>query len=805
MKLYELFAEQGFHTCVVTSFGVDFDAYENMALARLRGAGCHNNLLIADASMLSLALDGASALPRHAGRLYTATGASARAVFHPKVILQLGRTKGRMIVSSANMTSSGLAGNLEVAGMIECAADDSGETRLIAAGWQFVSRFLDLNQQGTRRQVEWMMARTPWLREVAAAASAVTLADSSAAAFFTTGGAQGVAEQFLQRLGGERVARLIVISPYWDDDLSGLQFLQRRTGAAATAVLIDSERRLFPIHALDSDSGIGLHEYDGKGDGRFVHAKIVIAQTQSHDHVLYGSANCTIAALGNANFGGSNEEACLYRALPPGAAIDALGLADPLESARLDRRDVPELSVREELPLEEISGRYPGRFECVFDTLSWWPPPKVQEESSIELIDPEGETIAILQDRLSAREDGAVRYALTANARPAFARIRYSDGGVSARAIVIVLDALRDEVKDARNRRLDRAVAELDGDTEVGLWLLESLNEIEAAEIALREGATRAPRRSEVPNRKADESAADDRTLTYEEFIAGRRLRSDGHDLSRSSFAGSEVARVHGYLNRLLAIGEDTQKPEDEADLTSAFDMGDEVGDGADALEGGFEDSRPKEETDAEQQRRRLETSRRRQNKQELIDAISDLAAQVSEMAKGEGLRPIDILRLRAIIMVLAAAGWDGKSQTSAFQTLPPSGDKEGSWPRLIGKALAAYFGGTNPAIRTLRVDDYYEAIPDDILVCWATCMWSIHVVIAACEQHRENETLLNSVRKLRERIYALTGLRREEFSDPRIARVFDAMNTRFASRLGLQTAQVDRCHERTLVELRSN
>jgi hypothetical protein len=800
VKLYELFGEKGFHTCIVTSFGIDFDAYENMALARLRGAGCHNNLLVTDANMLGLALDGASALPRHAGRLYTVTGARARAVFHPKIVLQLGRTKGRMIVSSANMTSSGLAGNLEVAGMIECAADDSGETGLIAAGFQFVSRFLDQTQQGMRRQVEWMLARTPWLREVAPASTAVTLTDGSAAAFLATGTAQGIAEQFLQRLGGESVHRLIVISPYWDDDLSGLHLLQRRTGATVTSVLIDSERRLFPIHALER--GIDLHEYEGKGDGRFVHGKIVIAQTRSHDHVLYGSANCSVAALGSANFAGSNEEACLYRALPPGAAIEALGLADALEGARLERSKVPDLSVREELPLEEISGRYPGRFECAFDTLSWWPPPNVPEESSIELFGPDGETIGTAKDRLPARDDGAVRYGLPPNAQPAFARIRYRDGKVSARAIVLVLEALRDEVKDARNKRLDKAVAELDGDTEVGLWLLESLNEIEAAEIALREGATRAPRRNEVQNRQTGEAAAEDRTLTYEQFIAGRRLRSDGHDLSRSSFAGSEIGRVHGYLNRLLAIGEEARKPADEADLTNAFDMGDEVADGADALEGGYEDSKRKEDTDAKEQQRRLEATRRRQNKEELIAAIADLAEQVTDRAKGEGLRAIDILRLRAIIMVLAAAGSDGKSKTGMFQVLLPSGDTQGSWPRLIGKALNPYFGGNHPAIRTLRIDDYYETIPDDILACWATCMWSIHAVIVTCERHRENETLLNYVRKLRERIYRLTGLRQEDCSDPRIMRIFGAMNTRFASRLGLEAGQIEACHTRTLKEL---
>jgi hypothetical protein len=37
MKLYERFGERGYHTSIITSFGVDFDAYENVVLPRLRG------------------------------------------------------------------------------------------------------------------------------------------------------------------------------------------------------------------------------------------------------------------------------------------------------------------------------------------------------------------------------------------------------------------------------------------------------------------------------------------------------------------------------------------------------------------------------------------------------------------------------------------------------------------------------------------------------------------------------------------------------------------------------------------------
>ena len=44
MKLYEALGDRGFHTTIMTTFSVDFDAYENIVLPRLRGAGSYNNI-----------------------------------------------------------------------------------------------------------------------------------------------------------------------------------------------------------------------------------------------------------------------------------------------------------------------------------------------------------------------------------------------------------------------------------------------------------------------------------------------------------------------------------------------------------------------------------------------------------------------------------------------------------------------------------------------------------------------------------------------------------------------------------------
>ena len=70
MKLYNAFAEPGFHTTISTTFAIDFVAYEQLTLARLREAGCMNNIVVADARMLTYALEDAERPPLQAGRRY---------------------------------------------------------------------------------------------------------------------------------------------------------------------------------------------------------------------------------------------------------------------------------------------------------------------------------------------------------------------------------------------------------------------------------------------------------------------------------------------------------------------------------------------------------------------------------------------------------------------------------------------------------------------------------------------------------------------------------------------------------------
>jgi hypothetical protein len=175
---------------------------------------------------------------------------------------------------------------------------------------------------------------------------------------------------------------------------------------------------------------------------------------------------------------------------------------------------------------------------------------------------------------------------------------------------------------------------------------------------------------------------------------ASRVCRSESEDLSRNSFAGSHVSHVRGFLNRLLGIGaRKPDSPEEEAAAHKiAFDLGDktanvEVSAESDvkplpsldafdeefgreqvdvenhAMKGGVEFNEPlpeaqrptETETETDEERARRAAIQRRTNREQMIDAVAELCEAVAERAQDGGLRYLDLSRLRAIHMNLAA------------------------------------------------------------------------------------------------------------------------------------------------------
>lgn len=809
MRLYERFADQDFHTSIATTFGIDFDAYEGVVLPRLRGAGCRNNIVIADGRMLTHALDGASALPRHAGKLYTVAAAHAAGVFHPKLFLQLGRRRGRIIVSSANLTTPGLAGNLELAGMIACEDSASGEQQLIGQAFAYLKRFADdRTQPGISGQLNWMLERTPWLPKAATDAPLVVLTDGTSAALLTTSEPIGIGRRFVE-LVDDAVSRLVVVSPYWDFGLQALSRLADSLSPGELCVLLDPGSASFPKQALNRVAGARLYDRGDFRKGRFIHAKLVIAQTEKADHVLLGSANCTEPALGIPGNPGSNEEVCLYRRLPPGTAAHILGLDSVLVPQReIDPAELPTPQADEELPLDDLSARTPGTFECRGDTLIWRPATSYDPTTStVKLFDKNG---ASLPCRLSSLpgEEGAARYQISdAQDYPAFAKVEHGEH-TSAPAIVTLIEQLRASVGGSSSRA-GKALRDLDQETEASLLLIDVLNLLETLEQ--NDNATRDPL-SIARVRPVEETAQSEyKTLSYEQFIAGRRKRT-GIQISHSSLAGSDVSLIRKFLNRIigLATGDASDDTDDLDGTTNPFDMGDETGDAEGALGGGeeFDTERTQREEEDRLADERRRAAARKMTRDHIAAAVNAFRDRIKDRRANGGLDSNDLIRIRGLLMVICTAGHPQPASRSTgpqsrLQVLPVEGDSE-SWPMLIGRTLFQLFGGNQPAIQSLHLSNEHDQLPDDVIECWATCYWCLQACLNAPLSAPERKRLNQFLKPLAERVYHITLPTKEELLGEDVIQAMEAMSANYGKRLVIDPETIVASHRALVAALPS-
>lgn len=810
MKLYERFADKGYHSSIATTFGIDFGAYENIVLPRVRGAGCRNNMVIADRRMLTHALGGAG-LPRQAGRLYTASGARTERLFHPKLFLQIGRKGGRLIIGSANLTAAGLAGNLELVTMIECGTEDSGAQRLVAQAWHYLSGMADPAAPMLPAQQEWMLARAGWLQHAVPASEPVRLGDGTRAGLLFADRQSGIGAR-LAALIDEPVKRLIVISPYWDEELAALLALQNALAPQETALLIDPKTKLFPPAATEALSGTKLYARNGFADGRFMHAKALIAETASADHLLIGSANCTRAALGTIAMAGHNEEAGFYRRLPANSAVRTLGLATLLEhSKRIAPEDLPPLHYDDELAFDALAQSHPGTFSLHGNTMVWCPAVHIEEPESytIELLGSTGEAQEINAEAIESAANGKVRYRIDIGEElPAFARplgqITFSP------AIITVIDVLQAAIRETHSRNVENTLAQLDDETEASLTLLEILDVLEKIENPDSESAGDGVSIPKASQQADETNGPQHQTLSYDEFIAGRRPHHAGPVL-HNSLGSSDISIVRGFLNRIVGLNTLTVAPDEEDDdaaFKAAFDLGDETDNAEAAMASGEEfDTKPQPTTQMKpgEDERQSRTKQRKATRDQIVTAAANFSKRIDLKQEVGSLSPRDFLRLRALLMILCAASWkgtdngkDSQKGRTALQVLPVEGDSSTSWPYVIGRLLFKIFGGTNPAIRQLKIDSDHDQIPTDLIECWATCFWCLQACLAAPLSPPERAKIDRHIVPLTSQAYRSTQLSHDELLAPSVTDVMDGMSTQYAERLGIDSEAITRAH-RTL------
>ena len=288
--------------------------------------------------------------------------------------------------------------------------------------------------------------------------------------------------------------------------------------------------------------------------------------------------------------------------------------------------------------------------------------------------------------------------------------------------------------------------------------------------------------------------------LDYTAFLAGRRRRVEPGERERNSLAGSASSLVRAFLNRALGqapAGAGAEgSPNSDREILRALDTGDEVADGASAIEGGMEVGQaaaPRAKT-AHPALRRLADARA------FGDAVT---AYGKRMAEAKAIGSKDLLRLRALLTAIAIAGFgEATRKPTAVQVLPTAANgATETWPRLMGRALQAVFGGREPAVRRLEIEAVHDRLPTDVLETWATCLWAGEIALEASRRAPALVGLAPILERLVAQVVLLVALTPDERSSHDFVAVLEALDERFRGRLGLTRSHAVPRSGRILIE----
>lgn len=731
----------GFHSAFVTTFATEFAALEELLVPQLMAVGCRNIGIVCDARMATLALSDGSALPRQLGRAYGLYSPPvSQGLFHPKIILQLGRNQGRAFVSSANLTAAGLGGNVEVGAEIECTAEPSAERALLRAIAAYVDARV-VEPGAVRDALDWAWARAPWLE----GADDPTFDD---AAFLTSPGDPGILAAFRERVS-DPVERLWILSPFWDDSLAALRRLVGALSASRTTVLLDSRNHEFPT-TVGLPPRTDLIDITNWRPKRFIHAKMILAQTARHDHVLFGSANCTTPALGDGAVGGRNAEGSLYRRLPAGEALTTLGLDQWMDAPTIAPEALPSRVAAPSIPLAALAASSPGRFTLEHGLLVWCPPPSLQGQDVVVLV---FEADLALLAEVAHNADGGDRQQLVMAAgvgeKARFAAVRHA-GGETNLAGIEHPAALRRTRREPLGGAAARAADWFSHTVDLDLFALEALDALCRADVdstgSDRIAPSRAPSEEvevETPNRK----------LPYDDFMRERPRDTAGGALSESELEGLHCDHVRELLNRLSAFDDGTEDDAADRDLE------------------GDEASETPERPGLNQ------TGERRADAAAFEKAVDNYA---KACASGGPVGAFEVLRLRLWLMLLL---YNARCAALPNGLSVALGDQ--GWPRLAFRVLTAFFIGREAPISRLVVDRGAGGLPPDFQEAWATVLWVLDTIERHCPEGPAREGFLGFLVKLRLRISASLKLEAADLNGPVFRDRWTGLDRQIGARLG--------------------
>ena len=316
-----------YDNCVIVTYCADLYFFEQVVLPTLWTRGCRNNLVVMDSQQYAQSLDTMGSTLQWLGTKYSLWPVPASKAFHPKLILQTTEKQARLIIGSGNLTVRGYSSNWELFSEI-LHTNDSNTGQIIAGAWKLIY------QEAAKGANKAVLRQLEQVVETSGSLLTSTFQDAWPRLLMAMPEQPSLLTQLKAIVGSQAVERLIVVAPFFDARLKAMRELQKVFSAREMIAVVQGEQVSYPGAESTAVPSLAVHEFApphaDKSETTYLHAKAYVLQTANAEYWAWGSANCSMAALG----GHGNFEALLVSKGSVGEGVAALGLGPSLDKLR---------------------------------------------------------------------------------------------------------------------------------------------------------------------------------------------------------------------------------------------------------------------------------------------------------------------------------------------------------------------------------------------------------------------------------------------------------------------------------------
>lgn len=705
MKYRQHFMERGYHSALMTTFSFDPITFENVMLVSLAHYGTRNIGIICDTVMFNRSINDMG-LPSLVGRSYhVAKKSMPKGSFHPKIVMQLGRTEGRILIGSSNLTAAGMSGNLEACSLLRYNQENQYTSGIFRAVFDYIEAHSDPRDEAMAGVLERALRHTPWLRK--AHADPEARMENGERLRLIVEGPMPVARQLSDFIGGDQIKRIVVLSPFQDPNLSGITKLRELLGAEDVLLIPDLKEQDFGTEAANAYEWLRLQSPQPLGveNDRRLHAKIIIALGLEADYVLTGSANATRSGIWGNPDAGFNAEAGIIRSFQAGTAIRLMQL--PLDEAMMTTFPQDKMKRRPSSSPDRAGGTRPvdgGSIEFRQGVMRWRPPSAAFEATTITFRDVQGLPVHEVAAECVRDIWGEIPEAWSESLKDLrSATISRSSGGETAPIPIAFLNEISRNARPGQSRSIARILDDLEAceDIEdlfdrIAQLASFSLDEMKTAQTKRRK---RSSAQIQKPRGQDDEDLGsrdefllddddiDEQGNSMERAAQIRSARSAldkimGRMMQRSLSSDEEISALGADVSSLEERTSDTDEdidaagPEGDSSSADSFNKN-AAGDQYPEVPGALQSSRGRRSAGAGvvevlvQHEANLRT-------------IIDLRAGQSELPSDHA-----ITFEATVIGTMSAAAF---GNVTAKRPLPPiSNDPHGGWVRILARCVNAH------------------------------------------------------------------------------------------------------------------